>query len=98
MEETFKAISEALTKAGLQATAEHTEGKPVDFRITPYSLNTRLSFRFEDLEEFTEYLNLSGHVPEEKVLLMNTGLIELGLNPKEFFYVNFFEKGKEDEM
>jgi hypothetical protein len=99
MKENFKAISDALAKAGLKASAEHTAGKALDFKVTPYSLNTKLSFKFENLDEFTEFIELSGTVlSDEKTNLMNTAFIELGLNPKEFFYVNFFEKGKEEEM
>jgi hypothetical protein len=99
MEENFKAISQALSQAGLKDSAENKTGKPVDFKITPYSLNTKLSFRFKNLNEFTEFISLSDtETAEEKKELIRTAFLELGLNPKEFFYVNFFERGKEAEM
>lgn len=99
MKENFKAISEVLVKAGLKGSAEDKTGKPVDFKITPYSLNTKLSFRFQSLEEFVEFLSLYGTEPSaEKTSMMQSAFMELSLDPKEFFYVNFFEKGKEVEM
>lgn len=99
MKENFKAISDALGKAGLQASAEHTAGKALDFNITPYSLNTKLSFRFENMEEFTDFLNESGTMlSEEKSTMIHSAFIELGLDPNQFFYVNFFEKGLSEEM
>jgi len=99
MKENFKAIADALQKSGFSTSLESTAGKPLDFNITPYSLNTKLSFRFENLEEFTEFIQTSGNTfSDEKTNLMNTALIELGIDAKEFFYVNFFEQGKEGEM
>lgn len=98
MEENFKAISKALADAGLKDSAENKTGKPVDFKITPYSLNTKLSFRFKSLSEFIEFINVSDDSGEEKAALIKSAFVELGLNPKEFFYVNFFERGKQAEM
>jgi len=99
MKDNFKAISQALTNAGFKTSLENMVGKSLDFKFTPYSLNTSLSFRFENLDEFTEFLIHShGETTDEKTALFNTSFLELGLNPKEFFYVNFFEKGKEEEM
>ena len=97
MEENFKVISHALAKAGLKHTSENKTGKPVDFKITPYSLNTSLSFRFGSAEELIKFIDISGVATHNKSLL-ESALVELGLNPKEFFYVNFFEHGKEAEM
>jgi hypothetical protein len=99
MQENFKVISESLAKAGLKHSAENKTGKPVDFKITPYSLNTKLSFRFDNLDEFTEFLNVShSETYAEKATIIKSAFVELGLNPDEFFYVNFFERGKESEM
>ena len=99
MKETFNAISDVLIKAGLKSSAEDRTGKPVDFKITPYSLNTKLSFRFENLDEFLEFLQLNGiETSAEKTSLIQNAFMELSLDSKEFFYVNFFEKGKEAEM
>ena len=99
MEENFNTIARALQDAGLQASAENAAGKPVDFKITPYSLNTKLSFRFSSLTEFKAFLGLSDTSREvERLAKIQSAFMDLGLNPDEFFYVNFFEKGKELEM
>ena len=99
MKEHFKAIAEALHKSGFRTSLEDTVGKPLDFKITPYSLNSQLSFRFENLEEFNEFIKLSDNpLSEEKTNLINTAFIELGIDSKTFFYVNFFEPGKEEDM
>jgi hypothetical protein len=98
MKETFQAVADALSKAGFKAPLENAAGKALDYKITPYSLNTSLSFRFDNLEEFADFLNVSGHVTPEKTTLITTAFVELGLNPRDFFYVNFFEHGKEVEM
>jgi hypothetical protein len=100
MKEEFKPVFEALIKEGFHQLP-HTNpgsGKPFDFKITPYSLNTKLSFKFENLQHFIEFLKLSAIQTEEKIMLLNNTFIELGLNPAEFFYVNFYEKGKDQEM
>jgi len=99
MKENFKAISEALSKAGFKNTLENPGGKHLDFNITPYSLNTKLSFRFDNYNDFIEFLELSNNAAsEERIALIHNAFAELGLNPDEFFYVNFFETGKEIEM
>ena len=74
------------------------DGKPYDFKITPYSLNEKLSFKFENLDHFLAFLKLSGADSQEKTKLLNGTFVELGLDPKEFFYVNFYEKGKDLEL
>jgi hypothetical protein len=99
MEENFKTISDALAKAGFKTSLESTTGKPLDFKITPYSLNTKLSFRFENLDAFRNFLVSAGvSVDEKRSTQIEAGLLELGLDPIQFFYVNFFEAGKEEEM
>jgi len=99
MKEHFKAIADALQKSGFRTSLEDTVGKPLDFKITSYSLNSKLSFRFENLDEFAEFIKISGNIlSEEKTNLINTALIELGIDAKDFFYVNFFEQGKEEDM
>ena len=96
MKENFIAINNALKDAGFKSSLEQSVGKPLDFKFTPYSLNSKLSFRFDDLKEFCMFLKESGHeVPEKEHTMIKAALLELGLNPDEFFYVNFFEKGKE---
>jgi hypothetical protein len=95
MEENFKAIAKALDEAGLKSSAENKTGKPVDFKITPYSLNTKLSFRFNNIDEFIVFIGMTTEEPlPDKQVMIQSAFVELGLNPQEFFYVNFFEKGK----
>ena len=99
MKESFDAISEALKNAGFSTSLEKSTGKLLDFNITPYSLNSKLSFRFGNLDEFTEFIKLTGNsISDSKLQMINAAFIELGINAEEFFYVNFFEKGKEEEM
>jgi hypothetical protein len=99
MEENFKAIAKALDEAGLKSSAENKTGKPVDIKITPYSLNTKLSFRFNNIDEFIVFIGMTTEEPlPDKQVMIQSAFVELGLNPQEFFYVNFFEKGKELEM
>ena len=90
MKDNLKAVSEALNEAGFKTTLEQSEGMPLDFKITPYSLNTKLSFRFENLEELSEFLVHSSTIDSSQ---LHASFMELGLNPNEFFWVNFFEKG-----
>ena len=94
-----KEILDALLMDGFHALPETTpQGKPYDYKITPYSLNTKLSFKFDNLEHFVEFLKQSDADSEKRIAVLNLTFIELGLDPTQFFWVNFFEKGKELEM
>ncbi|MBF6609310.1 MAG: hypothetical protein ITG00_11345 [Flavobacterium sp.] len=100
MNDTFKPIIAALVKEGFHQipSEENSGGKTLDFNITPYSLNTPLSFKFDNLPHFIEFLKMSQKVSDEKIELMRATLQELDLDESKFFYVNFFEKNKEVEM
>lgn len=101
MSDPFKPIIDTLVNEGFQQLTEANKlhGKPLDFKITPYSLNTKLSFKFENLDHFKEFLKISGgKTPSEQIALLDTTFLQLALEPDNFFYVNFFEKGKETEM
>lgn len=96
MNDQFKPIIEMLIKEGFHQLQEK---KALDFKITPYSLNSKLSFKFENLEHFKEFLKISNHQTNpDELALLDGALLQLGLKPDSFFYVNFFEKGKELEM
>lgn len=82
MKENFKIIIQAFEKAGIDMPT-------VEYSITQYSLNTELSFRFENLEEFLHFLNLTPD-DNEKITLIKTMMIEEGIEPNNFFYVNFY--------
>lgn len=101
MTDIFKSIVDALVREGFHTLTEKKEqqGRPLDFRITPYSLNSKLSFKFDNLEHFVAFLELHD-ISElaDKTAALQATLNELGLDPNQFFYVNFFEKGKELDM
>lgn len=101
MQDDFKAVFEALVKEGFHQLPEKNPetGKAFDFKITPYSLNTKLSFKFENLPHFIEFLKISDPSEnEDKLVLLQNTFIELGISQNDFFYVNFYEKGKDAEM
>ncbi len=98
MKESYNVIADALKNAGFSTTLEEATGKILDFKITPYSLNTKLSFRFGGLDDFIEFINSTGNtISKAKLDLINMAFIELSMDPNDFFYVNFFEKGQEEE-
>ena len=83
MEDNFKTIKQAFENAGIDI---HKAG----FSITEYSLNTKLSFKFENSEEFTAFLGLTpSHTKKREDI--KAMIIEAGINPDKFFYVNFFK-------
>lgn len=101
MNDQFKPIVDALIKEGFYHLPDKDpkSGRPFDYKITPYSLNTKLSFKFDNLEHFVAFLKHSdAETSENMVALLRTTLMELDLDPAQFFYVNFFEKGKELDM
>ncbi|MNK15881.1 hypothetical protein D3C87_340350 [compost metagenome] len=83
MKENFNIIIQAFEKAGIDIPT-------VEYSITPYSLNTELSFRFGNLEQFLLFLNLKAPDDDEKISIINTMMIEEGIEPNKFFYVNFY--------
>lgn len=101
MNDNFRNILDTLIKEGFHSLTEKKEheGRPLDFKITPYSLNTKLSFKFESLDHFIAFLKLhDANDLDQKTSVLQTTFTDLSLNPNEFFYVNFFEKGNEAEM
>lgn len=84
MNENFNSISKSFEDAGVSvATAE--------FSITEYSLNTDLSFKFNNVDELLLFLDLKANPKAAKVEQINTMLVEAGVNPDSFFYVNFYK-------
>ena len=99
MTDKYKDILDTLMSEGFHEITDHTrKGYDFDFKITPYSLNTKLSFRFDNLEHFTEFLKRAEAYTDKRAEVLNTTFIELGLNPSDFFYVNFYAEGKDAEM
>jgi hypothetical protein len=84
MTENFETITKAFAKAGIDIpTAEYS--------ITEYSLNTDLSFKFSNLEEFLSFLTISAHSGEEKIKKISAIVVDAGIDPNSFFYVNFYK-------
>ncbi len=96
MNDNFKTIIESLIMNGFIESEQHVKelGSKLDFKITQYSLNTPLSFKFHNSEEFITFLNFSSpeEIDEEKIGLINAAILEQGLDPDDFFYVNFYKK------
>lgn len=92
MKESYQVISDALHEAGFKSSLEDKAG-PLDFKITEYSLNTKLSFRFENLQDLIDFLSQTGHAEVEH---LQASFMDLGIDPDKYFWVNFFEKGKEE--
>jgi len=96
MNDNFKNIIDSLIKSGFIESEEKVKdlGQKLDFKITQYSLNTDLSFKFLHSEDFINFLNYSSSeaITKEKIGLINSAILEQGLNPDDFFYVNFYKK------
>ncbi|WP_296147698.1 hypothetical protein [uncultured Flavobacterium sp.] len=96
MNDNFKNIIDSLIKNGFIESEENVKdlGQKLDFKITQYSLNTDLSFKFLNSDDFVNFLNYSSseEITKEKIGLINVAILEQGLNPDDFFYVNFYKK------
>ena len=84
MTDNLNTIKEAFSKQGLEVT--HAE-----YSITEYSLNTDLSFKFANLAELLAFLEIDGENNAAKAGQVTTKLVEAGINPDAFFYVNFYK-------
>jgi len=82
MNENLNCIHEAFTKSGLEIAS-------AQYSITEYSLNTDLSFKFANLEEFLTFLDIGDDAG--KAELVKAKVVEAGVNPESFFYVNFYK-------
>ncbi len=85
MKENFITILDAFKQAGVTLST-------AQFSITEYSLNTKLSFKFENLQEFLDFLNINedDELDEGKVESVKAALTEKSIDPNNFFYVNFY--------
>ena len=68
------------------------------YKITEYSLNTLFSFKFDNLDHFTEFLQQHQSVDEEEFLLLQNTLKDLNIKSDSFFYINFFEENQNKEV
>ncbi|WP_159799434.1 hypothetical protein [Flavobacterium sp. MK4S-17] len=83
MKEHFKTILEAFENAGVEVSR-------AEFSITEYSLNTPLSFKFNDLDELLEFLNLANIANDKRTEAIKNVFAEEGIDHQNFFYVNFY--------
>lgn len=84
MHHDFENIKQAFKDAGI-------DSKKTEFSITNYSLNTKLSFKFANISELLFFLNLNASANKERVNEINAMIVDAGLDPESFFYVNFFK-------
>ncbi len=84
MSDNFNTITEAFAQAGMDVqTAEYS--------FTEYSLNTKLSFKFGNLAEFLLFLGLDAAADSNRIEKIQSMLVESGIDPANFFYVNFYK-------
>lgn len=99
MTDKYKQILDAMMAEGFHQITDHTKpGYDFDFKITPYSLNQKLSFRFDNFDHFVEFLKGADAYSEKREAVLKATFIELGLKESEFFWVNFYAAGKDQEM
>jgi hypothetical protein len=84
MTDNFKTIADAFGNAGIDV---HT----AEYSITEYSLNTPMSFKFSDLDEFLSFLGLNADTDSSRIEKIHSMLVEASIDPKGFFYVNFYK-------
>lgn len=84
MNQNITTIKEAFKKSGIDITT-------AEYSITEYSLNTDLSFKFNNLDEFLAFLDFSASEDSGKVKQISARLIDSSINPDKFFYVNFYK-------
>ena len=84
MNDNFTNIIEAFKNAGVDV-------RTAEFSITEYSLNTDLSFRFENLAEFIGFLDANREASEQEKEALNAMVVKEGVDTDKYFYVNFYK-------
>jgi hypothetical protein len=84
MENNFDELVQMFTKAGLDV-------RTAEYNITEYSLNSELSFKFENIDHLISFLDEHGDASEQAKENINALLVKEGLDPDKPFYVNFFK-------
>jgi hypothetical protein len=82
MTDNFKTITDAFAKAGVNVTE-------VEFSITEYSLNSSLSFKFNNSDDLFLFLEVAPG--SEKGAAIKAMFVDAGIDPDKFFYVNFYK-------
>lgn len=84
MNENFDEIVQMFKKAGLDV-------RTAEYNITEYSLNSELSFKFENFDHLIQFLDSYGDASKEAKENINALLVKEGLDPDKPFYVNFYK-------
>lgn len=84
MDGKFETLQQAFSTAGITLTE-------AEYSITPYSLNTPLSFKFGSLKELLAFLELGSEVAPEKRDAIAKLVTDAGIDANSFFYVNFYK-------
>ena len=84
MDKNFDEIVQLFKEAGLDV-------RTAEYSITEYSLNSELSFKFEDLDDLVHFLDSHGDASKEAKENINAMLVKEGLDPDKPFYVNFYK-------
>lgn len=84
MEQSIEKIAEILMEQGINSN--------IQYSITAYSLNTKLSFKFENATDLLALLKQTDATSNPDKALIEKAIIDAGLNPEQFFYVNFFKE------
>lgn len=82
MKDKLNLITDAFHVAGI-------DNRNVEFSITEYSLNSKLSFKFSHINELLQFLDISA--TSQKGKTVQAKFVESGVDPEKFFYVNFFK-------
>lgn len=84
MTNNFDEIVATFKKAGLDV-------RTAEYSITEYSLNTELSFRFENYDGLISFLDHNGGASDHAKENINAMLVKEGIDPDKYFYVNFYK-------
>ncbi len=81
MNDNFDIITTAFQKAGIDSSM-------AEFSITEYSLNTDLSFKFNNAKQLLQFLGVTDE--SERADAIKAMILDSGVDPDNFFYVNFY--------
>ena len=84
MTNNFDEITATFRKAGLDV-------RTAEYSITEYSLNTELSFRFENYDDLIGFLDHNGGASDNAKENINAMLVKESIDPDKYFYVNFYK-------
>ncbi|MFY7728345.1 MAG: hypothetical protein ACOVRN_02385 [Flavobacterium sp.] len=84
MEQSIEKIAGILLEEGIQQN--------IQYSITAYSLNTKLSFKFENAADLLALLKQADTTFKPDEAVIEKTIIDAGLNPEQFFYVNFYKE------